>query len=1660
MRKRFLIALLALLLCLGALCVGANADYVKEGEDDSCDQNCIAHAIVPGYNPGEVWRWHFQTPDALLEMTGDWIAQSLPTVTVKFLQNVEVTKTLKFSKCNTHIILDLNGHTIYGDLTSDPVVEVNYNYGLADEHCITFRNGTIKNTAKNGTALKLSGGATTLEDVNVQGDLVLTRSFATSESYTPTFCRSSSGGIGSFTRIRPDDGETWSKLLVNMLGKDCFFTDSSGVRLEITTEFSAEKPLTDVRTKPCDHKDAEGNYTLFKDAKTITYGAPAMQCTVCGNLCTHDEIDADLKCTTCKIPIAIEATNLSSGEPVGPYYYTGLDDAMYEILKVHGGSTPTLKLLANTTSACQQEWYKIGDNGLTIDLAGHTLTLTGDNNKSRSDKMKFQNTSDIPGEVVGTVNVYTDASSGHLTLTIPDTHNNLTIDNLMFKKGGDAELAGGGFGTISISADSRAETLADLLATGYCYYVGDFDKRENGTPTLGEGQKTLTNVYVAKCDHSGAVAICREDGSSRRWTCCGEVFYQARVTSNGVTHYYKTIQEAFAAAGDGDTVGVLEFSQEDLLSGGTLDISQKNLTVEIVGRGIDVTGLYFNITGSVQFIGAGWDKGETHYSASFYPPVMVAKDGELSVPEYYDSESGMKNAISFTIVTVESGGKAVLRGGAYHYLTAGGGAVDLLGSGVRVNSQLSVQQNGTLTAENISLSSPLKIYTGTAALNNCTINSDTTVSGGSLTVNGGDSEIKALTVKDGKVTVTGGMLSGLLTVDGGTVHVSNTVVKGAAINAGSFTLGKKAVFDEHELHICGGEAIIDTGDGDGDDVGIKDNSSCKVIVEGGKLTLRSGEIGCLTEIKTGAQAELNGGNFGIVWVNGTLTVNGAAQETYKTDSYIEIRTGGEAELLRGSCDQILVRGGKLTVSGGSCDQLSTSFRGWDNVTLSGGSFGTIELPEYETTRDETDWPVTYTDFASMLAPGKAYQKSDKTYAGTDDVQEPDDYWYMHRKYLTNVTVADAPFKGLHITGDSRVTYGGSVTLTAEMDTEPTGEVTYQWYRVTDSGREAIENAAGKTYTTDTTLDAGDYTYTVEAACSGYVTDASFAVTVEPKVLYHTIVDGEKSKLNKVYDGTADAAVELSGFSSTLYPVTPDVKLAEGAFTVTNVHYVKRYDHEETANVKDAMFVAYTVTLNTPNYVFEGNVKAVTDYIEGHITPTGIGSDPAASEKRLIILNKHLLKTYELVLADYLPALDGEKTYGDVDYSILSIDLTTYYNPWMGMYEATLENGVLSLPILYNNTEKTENVGTIRLNVKPTNYESFDLIINVDARNKLPLTGTATPDRTTLTYGEKLSDITLSGEMKDGDTVVAGTFQWDLPDEVPEVGEYDADWVFEPKEDEKYLPVRGTVKITVSPATYSVTVAEAEHGSVSSNRRYASYGQTVTLTVTPEDGYVLETLSVTTRSGKEIALTDLGGGKYSFRMPGSRVTVTAGFAEDNAVLNFFVDVPNDSYFYEAVKWAAENGITAGVDALHFAPDGDCTRAQIATFLWRTAGCPEPEAAADFADVDPDAYYAKAVAWAAENGVVLGTGKGFEPDRVCTRAEAAAMIYRDIQRRGGGFTGAWMFRLPFTDTLDWAYEATAWCYMHGITEGVSETGFGSNDPCTRAHIVTFLWRAFGA
>lgn len=257
------------------------------------------------------------------------------------------------------------------------------------------------------------------------------------------------------------------------------------------------------------------------------------------------------------------------------------------------------------------------------------------------------------------------------------------------------------------------------------------------------------------------------------------------------------------------------------------------------------------------------------------------------------------------------------------------------------------------------------------------------------------------------------------------------------------------------------------------------------------------------------------------------------------------------------------------------------------------------------------------------------------------------------------------------------------------------------------------------------------------------------------------------------------------------------------------------------------------------------------------------------------------------------------------------------------------------------------------------------------------------------------------------------------------------------------------------SSYPITVpGKTENGSVTVSPKNASAGSTVTITVKPDSGYVLETISATDQNGSDLKLTDKGGGKYTFTMPASKVEVKATFMEDNSVLNFFYDVPNDAYYYEAIKWAAENGITGGVGNSLFAPNQPCTRAQIVTFLWRAAGSPEPKNMSNFSDVPADSYYAKAVAWAVENGVTTGTGDGkFSPDANCTRAQSVTFLFRASKASANGAPA-------FSDVAATAYyaEAVKWATDNGITNGIGDNLFGSDNDCTRAQIVTFLYRMY--
>lgn len=254
--------------------------------------------------------------------------------------------------------------------------------------------------------------------------------------------------------------------------------------------------------------------------------------------------------------------------------------------------------------------------------------------------------------------------------------------------------------------------------------------------------------------------------------------------------------------------------------------------------------------------------------------------------------------------------------------------------------------------------------------------------------------------------------------------------------------------------------------------------------------------------------------------------------------------------------------------------------------------------------------------------------------------------------------------------------------------------------------------------------------------------------------------------------------------------------------------------------------------------------------------------------------------------------------------------------------------------------------------------------------------------------------------------------------------------------------------------YDVTTpSKPENGSVTVDPERARSGSRVTVTVTPDSGYKLGELVVTDRDGKKLELTDKGNGQYTFTMPSGKVEVAAEFVKE-VEISPFADVATDAYYYDAVKWAVNKGITNGVSETLFGPDQACTRAQIVTFLWRAAGSPEPKSGSSFADVAADAYYAKAVAWAVENGITKGTSETtFHPDETCTRAQGVTFLYRALGKLAAAQAG-------FTDVAADSYYADAvnWAAENGVTKGISETLFGPDGSCTRAQIVTFLYRAY--
>ena len=258
----------------------------------------------------------------------------------------------------------------------------------------------------------------------------------------------------------------------------------------------------------------------------------------------------------------------------------------------------------------------------------------------------------------------------------------------------------------------------------------------------------------------------------------------------------------------------------------------------------------------------------------------------------------------------------------------------------------------------------------------------------------------------------------------------------------------------------------------------------------------------------------------------------------------------------------------------------------------------------------------------------------------------------------------------------------------------------------------------------------------------------------------------------------------------------------------------------------------------------------------------------------------------------------------------------------------------------------------------------------------------------------------------------------------------------------------------SGSSYAVSVPSAKNGDVTVSPKNASKGDRVTITVTPDKGYELDSLTVKDASGNKLKLTDKGNGKYTFTMPGSKVTVSAEFVEEQAA-SIFADVPTDAYYAKAVEWAVKKGITNGKANGLFGSNDPCTRGQIVTFLWRAAGSPAPKGTVKVpSDVLPGSYCYDAVAWALENGITNGLADGtFGVNNTCTRGQSVTFLYRALGTAPTTVNG-------FADVAagDFYAEAVAWAVENGVTNGTTDATFSPNNGCTRAQIVTFLFRAY--
>ena len=667
----------------------------------------------------------------------------------------------------------------------------------------------------------------------------------------------------------------------------------------------------------------------------------------------------------------------------------------------------------------------------------------------------------------------------------------------------------------------------------------------------------------------------------------------------------------------------------------------------------------------------------------------------------------------------------------------------------------------------------------------------------------------------------------------------------------------------------------------------------------------------------------------------------------------------------------------------------------------------------------------------------------------------------------------------HEASPATVTYGQSITFTAV-------PAEYGYVKEWQVDGVPVPNSSNKT------------SYTLENVTQAHTVTVVFATAVRYDVSY--AVNGIGGTLSAAADGTelalpAGRQASVAGGSRLVFAAVPSIGMMTGRWTVNGTAVTR----ENMSSLGVTMDHCLSNTLTIESLSRNVEVKVAFAEYSGFSIPTGGPGYEISDVKRLPAdtppdtkiraggdvtftvrpaaeysdFSKLTVNGYDCLTGSG-KAADCEtvsaRKNADGSYTVTLTGVTGNISADIAAHKLVI--GELTVPQVLESHPDLDTAEKIKLRLETMmtgtaeNRAFYDIAlryknaegkwIEVDEAN-FPTGGVevvlpypnGTDSKDTFTIVHMLTTVARAGELE----LVSHTKQADgLHFRVTSLSPFGVSWV-------KYAAPSGggsggsggSGGGIFNPA-YNIMVERTMNGSITVSPSSAAKGSTVTIMVYPDRGYELEMLMVMDKKGSELDLRKWGG-EYSFIMPAGDVTVRARFVEE-APTQSFADVSTDAYYYEAVKWAAKNGITGGVGNGLFAPDAPCTRAQIVTFLWRAAGSPEPKNASSFSDVPASAYYARSVAWAVENGITTGTGNGgFSPDATCTRAQSVTFLYRALSARAEGTA-------EFRDVPKNAYyaDAVAWAAANGITTGIGGGLFGPDNDCTRAQIVTFLFRTY--